>query len=290
MRVLKQSTARTIAVFLADSSDHITGKTGATLTVTASKNGASFASISPTVTELANGWYSVALTTSHTDTLGDLAIHATASGADPIDTLSQVVAYNPADSVRLGLTALPNAAAEASGGLITRGSGTGQMLVLSGLCSASVAVDGVGAASIASGAYAAIADAVIDYALTNGAAGGLGAMLLSLDARIPTSLVAGRMDASVGAMASNVMTAAALASDAATEIATAVLNTQMTESYAADGAAPTLTQSVLMTQQHLCDASISSTTKTVKKLDGSTAAATFTLDSATSPTSITRAS
>ncbi len=38
-----------------------------------------------------------------------------------------LVAYNPQDAVRLGLTSLPNAAAEASGGLYTRGTGAGQI-------------------------------------------------------------------------------------------------------------------------------------------------------------------
>ena len=121
MRVLLQATARTITVFMTDSSDHITGKTSLTLTITASKNGATFSSISPTVTELANGWYALSLTTSHTDTLGDLALHITATGADPADLLMQVVAYNFADSVRLGLTALPNATAGANTGLAVVG-------------------------------------------------------------------------------------------------------------------------------------------------------------------------
>jgi len=43
-----------------------------------------------------------------------------------------------------------------------------------------------------------------------------------LAAKIPTALVGGRMDSSVGAMAANVMTAAALATDAVTEIAAGV--------------------------------------------------------------------
>src|SRR3954464_13262830 len=83
--LLKQSTARNRMILMVDSSDHITGKTGLTLTITASKDGAAFASISPTVTERGNGWYNVALTSSHTDTLGDLAVHITATGADPTD-------------------------------------------------------------------------------------------------------------------------------------------------------------------------------------------------------------
>ena len=44
-----------------------------------------------------------------------------------------------------------------------------------------------------------------------------------LQSRVPAVLVAGRIDASVGAMAANVMTAASLAADAGTEIADAIL-------------------------------------------------------------------
>lgn len=69
-----------------------------------------------------------------------------------------------------------------------------------------------------------------------------------------------------------------------------ILTTAMTESYAADGAAPTLAQALFAIQQFLQERAVSGTTLTVKKLDGSATAATFTLDSATAPTSITRAS
>ena len=72
-------------------------------------------------------------------------------------------------------------------------------------------------------------------------------------------------------------------------IFTAVLTTQLTESYAADGVAPTLAQAIFLTQQSLHEFAIAGTTRTVKKLDGSTTAATFTLDSSTAPTSTTRA-
>jgi len=82
--------------------------------------------------------------------------------------------------------------------------------------------------------------------------------------------------------------AAALASDAATEIATATLTTAMTESYRAAGVAPTLAQAAFELIAQMGDASISGTTKTLKKLDGTTAK-TFTLNSSTTPTSITEA-
>jgi hypothetical protein len=90
MRSLRQSTAYNLAVFMTDASDHIAGKTGLTLTITASKDGAAFASITPTVTERGTGWYNLSLTTSHTDTLGDLALHVTSAGADPTDLACQV--------------------------------------------------------------------------------------------------------------------------------------------------------------------------------------------------------
>ena len=69
-----------------------------------------------------------------------------------------------------------------------------------------------------------------------------------------------------------------------------ILTSQLTESYNTDGTAPTLTQALMMIMQDLGEFSISGTTITVKKLDGSTTAATFTLDDGTNPTSKTRAS
>lgn len=50
-----------------------------------------------------------------------------ATNMAPLPIEVQLVAYDPDDAVRFGLTALPNAAAEASGGLFTRGAGAGQI-------------------------------------------------------------------------------------------------------------------------------------------------------------------
>jgi hypothetical protein len=184
-----------------------------------------------------------------------------------------------------------------------------------------------------------------------------------IQSRLPAALVSGRIDASVGAMASGVLTASALATDAvgeiadgvwdepygghttagtyggriprsdtsnvevkitgsghtaadihelqpavidhthfaagaidanalaasaASEIAAAVYTGQMTESYRAAGVAPTLAQAMFELIAQMGDSSISGTTKTIRKLDGTTAK-TFTLDSSTAPTSITEA-
>jgi hypothetical protein len=68
-----------------------------------------------------------------------------------------------------------------------------------------------------------------------------------------------------------------------------VLTTQMTESYAADGTAPTLAQAIFLSMQNLQDFSFAGTTQTVRRIDGATTAATYTLDDAVAPTSKTRA-
>lgn len=69
-----------------------------------------------------------------------------------------------------------------------------------------------------------------------------------------------------------------------------ILTTALVEAYRADGATGTLTQLLYELIAHLGEASISGTTLTLKKVDGSTTAATFTLNDATTPTSVTRTS
>jgi hypothetical protein len=90
MRDLDQNTAANVMVLMVLSSDSKTGATGKTLSIELSKNGGSFAAISPTVTEVDHGWYSIALTAAMTDTLGDLVLHVNAADCDPTDKVSQV--------------------------------------------------------------------------------------------------------------------------------------------------------------------------------------------------------
>ena len=75
--------------------------------------------------------------------------------------------------------------------------------------------------------------------------------------------------------------------DLATDIAT-VLTTQMTESYAADGVAPTLAQATFLTQQVLTQFAITGTSFRINKLDGTTQAAILTLNDASNPTAADR--
>lgn len=98
-----------------------------------------------------------------------------------------------------------------------------------------------------------------------------------------TSFAAGAIDAA--AIAADAIGSSELAASAVSEIWT----TALTESYNADGAAPTPAQALFLIMQMLTEMSISGTTMTIKKLDGSTTALTLTLNSATTPTSVTRA-
>ena len=98
-----------------------------------------------------------------------------ATGMAQVSAEIQLVAVNPQDAVRGGMTALPNAAADAAGGLPISDAGGLDMDAL-------------------------LAD-------TN-----------DIQSRLPAALVSGRMDALVGAMAANVMTAAAAAADLTTEL------------------------------------------------------------------------
>jgi hypothetical protein len=95
----------------------------------------------------------------------------------------------------------------------------------------------------------------------------------------------GRIDAAVS---SRLATASYTAAPTTSQIATAVFTTAVTESYRSAGSAPTVAQALCEMLAHMGDMSISGTTKTLKKIDGTTAK-TFTLDSATTPTSITEA-
>src|SRR3990167_8458329 len=131
MRKVKLSTARNLMLLMVDSTDHVTGKTGLTLTITASKNGAAFGSITPTVTERGSGWYSLALTSAHLDTLGDLALHITGAAADPADVLAEVVAYDPQAATNLGLSNLDVASSALETAIATRAA-PGDAMALTG--------------------------------------------------------------------------------------------------------------------------------------------------------------
>lgn len=99
------------------------------------------------------------------------------------------------------------------------------------------------------------------------------------------SFAAGAIDAA--AIGTGAIDADAMAADVGPDI---FQSTALTESYAADGATATPAQLLYMIWALLAEKAVSATTLTVKKLDGSTTAMTFTLSDATNPVSVTRAS
>lgn len=112
-----------------------------------------------------------------------------------------------------------------------------------------------------------------DSAWITGAGGGLDAA----GVRAALGMASANLDAQLDALPT------------AAEITTSLLTTQMTEAYAADGVAPTMTQALFLIQQVLTDSVIVGTTQTIRKIDGSSTAATLTLNDGSNPTGVTRA-
>lgn len=146
------------------------------------------------------------------------------SGVFECDALIPLLSYNPYNGANLDLTCLPGVSPTNSGGFLTVGTSSGQIspslgkvnIPNGGITSSTFATGALDSAAFTSALLDAIADRVLDYAATNGAVGGIGAIILDIASRLPAALVGGRMDASVGAMASGVLTASAIAADAIT--------------------------------------------------------------------------
>ncbi len=231
-----------------------------------------------------------------------------ATNMAPVTLEIQLTDVDLNDSVRGGMTALPNAAADAAGGLPISDAGA---LDLDALNTAAVRLTAARAQVLDDWINAGRLDLILDIIAADvvnldGAAmrgtdnAALAATALTdvtwtdVRAGYLDELAAANIPADVDAILADTNELqtddvpgliAALNNISAADI----LTTQLTESYAADGAAPTLTQSLMMIQQILGDFSISGTTLTVLQVDGLTTAATFTLSDATNPTSLTRA-
>lgn len=122
---IPQSTAKLIVFKAYLASDHTSEATGKTIAITISKNGGAFGNPNAgatNATEISSGWYKVTLDTTDTNTLGPLAIRGAVATIDDFGALLEV-----AKATNAGFTALPDAAAEAAGGLYTRGTGAGQI-------------------------------------------------------------------------------------------------------------------------------------------------------------------
>jgi hypothetical protein len=155
---LKQSTAATVVLGPVLDSTGAAVTTAVVTNFSIAKNGTVAALTTETVTHSANGYYTIALTTTNTNTLGRLDIIVNASTM-----------------------------------------------------------------SMSNHRYDVLVAATYDAIVTNGIATSAQATAIQADTddiqtRLPAALVSGRIDASVGAIASNAITAAAMATDAVDEI------------------------------------------------------------------------
>jgi hypothetical protein len=104
MFIYKQgSTDKVILFLLVNSTDHIIGAPGLSPSVEISKNGGAFAAPAGVVAEVGHGIYKLTPDTADLNTLGPLALHAEAAGADPSDPTFMVVPYDPYDASAMGL-------------------------------------------------------------------------------------------------------------------------------------------------------------------------------------------
>jgi hypothetical protein len=284
-------------------------------------------------THISNGIYYAVLDATDTDTIGSLVIFVHVAGALPM-RVACVVLDEAVYDVMFGTTA-PATVSNITGGTITTATNvtTVNGLAAGVITASSIAADAITAAKVAADVSAEIADAVWDEATTGhtssgtfgeqlktdvdailedtgttlqGELDGIQADTEDLQSRLPAALVSGRIDASVGAMAANTLTASALNADAVTEIQSglstldaAAVNAEVVDvltvdviadSTPADGSRPTMAEALLMLTRLQMEKSVAGTTVEINKEDGTTAAFTLELDDATNPTSITRAS
>jgi hypothetical protein len=323
---LKLNAARSVYVRLKDSAG--AGKTGLTLVIKSSKNGAAPATITPTVTELDSvnwpGVYVLALTAGHTDTAGFMKLYITGTGA---------VEICPEFDVQETLAISTNGASNWAAFLDAGGSAT-PTATLANLTPAGIAsamLDAVAASYNTAGSVgakinaAALAGdpwtAALPGAYSAGSAGYiLGTNLnATISSRLPTSSYTTPPTAAANATATwaatrsgnntsgtmgegvmvapNAITSSVVATDAigAAQLATAAVakiwTQALTEAYATDGAQFTGAQALYMLWSLLAEATATGSTLTAKKLDGSTAMI-FTLNTASpaTATGLTRTS
>lgn len=273
---LKQSTASQsvlIGPFL-DSTDGDTAETGLTIANTdirLSKNGGNMAAKnSGGGTHDEAGWYTITLDATDTNTVGTLQLSVDVSGALPVWHEFQVVEESVYDNFFATSAVGPLTAAQVNAQCDTA------LTDYDPPTNAEMEARTIAAANYATAANLATVDTNVD------------AILVDTGTTLPATLAT--IDTVVDAILVDTDTTIPGLIAALNDITVAdVLTTQMTQSYASDGTAPTLAQALFAIQQFLQERAVSGTTVTVKQLDGSTTAMTFTLDDGTAPTSITRA-
>lgn len=291
-----------------------------------------FAAGGGTVTEDTGGYYKYAM--SQADTNGNnIGFRFSGTGAITVALNIVTTAADPTDTVRFGLTAIPNVASGNAGALLVDGTGTAAISNSSGKVLLQATQSGVTiptvttvtnqltAAQIATGVWTDTTAGDFTTALSvgksvmNGVSLGTGLTIASvsgavgsvtdltaatvhsdlddIQSRLPAALTAdGNIKADTLRIGGTVQTAGDVGAKTGFALTSAYDfakgTTAMTESYAANGAAPTPVQAIMAMHQMLMDFGISGTSYTVKKLDNSTTAFVVTLNDGTSPTAAAR--
>lgn len=319
MANLKQSTVFTRTFMMIQSSDHISGITGATVAVNLSKAGATGAAAAGTVTEVDSthnpGLYKIALTTADTGTVGDLAFHCTATSADPTDFIDQVTAQVLGDTLTANTTqiagsAVSTASAQIGVNVVSYASGQAPLQPTVAARTLDVSVNGnagidwnnIDAPTTAQGLTGTTISTTQAVASVSGAVGSVTGAVGSVTGAVGsvTGNVGGNVTGSVGSVAGAVASVTGAVGSvtgnvggnvtgSVGSVAAAVTvdgTSALTEAYPTQGAALTLAKVLYSMHQLMAQQSVSGTTLTTKKRDGSTTAKTFTLNDATTPTAI----
>lgn len=156
MYPLKLSTALTVPFFAHDANgDGVTGIADGSWTKRISKNGGAFAAMTVTITEMENGWYSMPISTSHSDTLGLLSISLSAAAAKRVN-LQFRVHTRLADDLAYPSTSGRAMDVDASGGVevgsFQTGAITAGAFTAGAIDAAAIAADAIGSAEFAQAA------------------------------------------------------------------------------------------------------------------------------------------
>lgn len=207
-------------MFAHDSSGNpVTGKVTGDWTKRISKDAGAFAAMTVTITEMENGWYSVPISTAHSDTLGILSMTFNASGVMQVnmqyrvhariqDDLATQASVDTVDdfldteisAIKTKTDFLPSATAGAAGGLFIAGTNAATVVTTSftttftGNLTGSVASVTAGV-TLAAAAVQAIWDALTSALTTSGSIGKL--IVDNLNAAITSRATPAQVNAEV---------------------------------------------------------------------------------------------
>ena len=186
------NSTESFTIFVDDATDNKTGLTGLASELetnfVASKNGAAFVSIAPTVSEIGHGHYKVTPLAAHRDTAGTLNMRTTATGANSVEMQHRII--DPAQIIRdaIGMAAadldsqLAGLPAGIEAALANDGDATAFLQIIADKLASDLTASDLTAQAVA----AATRDAVLNRVVAGNhdTAGSVGKLLQFLDALV----------------------------------------------------------------------------------------------------------